>query len=166
VAVNHGGALDNFIGDGLMVLFGAPVAVGEREGALGAVRTAMQMRTRMRELAAELGRRGIPGNLQVRAGINTGHCTVGVFGSDVLRAYKAVGLAVNLAARLQAEADPGGILCGYRTYALVEGNVHAVRRGPLQVKGSARPVEAWEILELRDRDDDAATPAPAYSAEG
>ena len=167
VAVNHGGTLDNFIGDGLMVLFGAPVAVDEREGALAAVRTAMQMRTRMRELAAELERRGIPGNLQVRAGINTGHCTVGVFGSDVLRAYKTVGLAVNLAARLQAEADPGGILCGYRTYALVEGNVHAVRRGPLQVKGSARPVEAWEILELRERDD-AATPAPAaaYSAEG
>lgn len=152
VAVRYGGALDNFIGDGLMVIFGAPVAAEQHAQALAAVRTAIGMRARMKELAMDFSRRGIPGHLQIRAGINTGHCTVGVFGSDVMRAYKAVGFAVNIASRLQSEADPGGILCGYRTYALVESQVRAVRHEPLRVRGSARAVEAWEILELTEGD--------------
>jgi adenylate cyclase len=150
VAVAHGGALDNFIGDGLMVVFGAPVRSDDDAQALAAVRTALTMRGRVRELTARVRERGIPGDLQIRAGINTGHCTVGVFGSDVMRAYKAVGFAVNIAARLQGEADPGSILCGFRTYALIEGQVEAVRREPLTVKGATRPVEAWEILELSE----------------
>jgi adenylate cyclase len=147
-AMAQGGALDNFIGDGLMVLFGAPVRRAEDEDALAAVRTAISMRARARELTARLRERGNPANLQMRVGINTGHCTLGVFGSDVLRAYKAVGFAVNIASRLQSEADPGTILCGFRTYALVRDRVRAVQREPLSVKGSARPVEAWEIFEL------------------
>lgn len=152
VAVSHGGALDSFIGDGLMVIFGAPTSLDEGEQALAAVQTAIGMRSRMRELAGELSTRGLPGNLQIRSGINTGHCTVGVFGSDVMRAYKAVGFAVNIASRLQSAAQPGGILCGYRTYALVQDRVLAERRDPLQVKGSARPVEAWEIIDLAEAD--------------
>jgi class 3 adenylate cyclase len=162
VAISHGGALDSFIGDGLMVIFGAPVAADESEQALAAVRTAIGMRSRMRQLATELGSRGLPGDLQIRAGINTGHCTVGIFGSDVMRAYKAVGFTVNIAARLQSEADPGGILCGYRTYALVRDQVRAAHREPLRVKGSARPIEAWEILDLADGDQ--GEPAPTKSA--
>lgn len=158
VAVSHGGALDSFIGDGLMVIFGAPTSLDEGEQALAAVQTAIGMRSRMRELAGELSTRGLPGNLQIRSGINTGHCTVGVFGSDVMRAYKAVGFAVNIASRLQSAAQPGGILCGYRTYALVQDRVLAERRDPLQVKGSARPVEAWEIIDLAEAD--AVQPVP------
>jgi adenylate cyclase len=150
VAVSHGGALDSFIGDGLMVIFGAPARSDEETQALDAVQTALSMRARARELTMRVRQRGIPGDLQIRAGINTGHCTVGVFGSEVMSAYKAVGFAVNIAARLQTEADPGSILCGFRTYALIEDRVRAVRREPLAVKGATRPVEAWEILELVD----------------
>jgi adenylate cyclase len=150
VAVTHGGTLDNFIGDGLMVLFGAPERVEEEVQAWSAIRAAIAMRDRARGLADTIRGRGIPADLQVRVGINTGHCTVGVFGSDVLRAYKAVGFAVNISSRLQSEAAPGAILCGFRTYALVKDRVRAVAREPLTVKGSARPVEAWEILELVD----------------
>lgn len=163
VAISHGGALDSFIGDGLMVIFGAPVAGDEAECALSAVRTAIGMRSRMQELTKELSARGLPGNLQIRTGINTGHCTVGIFGSDVMRAYKAVGFAVNVASRLQSQAEPGGILCGYRTYALVQDRVRGLPREPLQVKGSARPIEAWEILDLADGDE-AETPSPSSSA--
>ena len=83
-------------------------------------------------------------------GVNTGHCTVGVFGSDVLRAYKAVGFEVNVAARLQSEAEPGTPLVGFRTYALVKDRVRAEKREPLSIKGASRPVEAWTILELQD----------------
>jgi class 3 adenylate cyclase len=75
---------------------------------------------------------------------------VGVFGSDILRAYKAVGFAVNIAARLQTEAEPGSVLVGFRTYALVKDRVRAKPRDPLNLKGAARPVEAWEILALAD----------------
>jgi len=154
VAVEHGGALDNFIGDGLMVIFGAPTASSDEEQARASIRTALAMRARAAELAERVRGRGYPAEINVRIGINSGYCTVGVFGSDVMRAYKAVGFAVNLASRLQVHAEPGSILCGVRTYALVEGEVQAVRREPLTVKGSVRPVEAWEILAL-----DAAMPA-------
>jgi adenylate cyclase len=148
VAVAHGGALDNFIGDGLMVIFGAPAASTEEAQALAAIHTALAMRARAGELAKRVRAGGLPTELNIRIGINTGYCTVGVFGSDVMRAYKAVGFAVNVASRLQAQADPGAILCGFRTYALVEDRVQAVRREPLVVKGSSRPIEAWEIVDL------------------
>ncbi|HJP65909.1 MAG TPA: adenylate/guanylate cyclase domain-containing protein [Actinomycetota bacterium] len=147
-AMTYGGTLDNFIGDGLMVLFGAPVKAEEKDQAWAAVQAADEMRTRIPELAKRLRGKGIPADLRVRVGINTGHCTVGVFGSEVMRAYKAVGFAVNVAARLQTAADPGSILCGFRTYAMVQDRVRAEQKEPLMVKGATRPVEAWEILEL------------------
>jgi adenylate cyclase len=150
VLVTHGGTLDNYIGDGVMAVFGAPERAEERDQALSAVRAAIAMRDRARELAARVRERGIPADFGIRVGVNAGHCTVGVFGSDVLRAYKVVGFAVNVAARLQTEAAPGTILCGYRTYALVRDRVRAVQREPLTIKGAARPVEAWEILDLGD----------------
>jgi adenylate cyclase len=148
VAVSHRGTLDNYIGDGLMVIFGAPIFDEEAVQAWAAVQAAFEMKVRAEELTAAIRERGIPADLRVRVGVNTGHCTVGVFGSDVLRAYKAVGFAVNVAARLQSEAEPGTVLAGFRTYALVKDRVRAEQREPLLLKGAARPVEAWEILGL------------------
>jgi class 3 adenylate cyclase len=147
VLISFGGTLDNYIGDGLMAVFGAPKPMDDDEQAQAAVEAALTMRDRSRELAARIRGRGIPADLQIRVGVNAGHCMIGLFGSDLLRAYKIVGFAVNMAARLQTEAAPGTILCGYRTYALVQGRVRAERRVPLTVKGAARPVEAWEILD-------------------
>jgi class 3 adenylate cyclase len=151
VLVAHGGTLDNYIGDGVMAVFGAPERAEERDQAWSAVQAAVAMRTTAGEVAERIRERGIPADLQIRVGVNAGHCTVGVFGSDVLRAYKVVGFAVNVAARLQTEAQPGTILCGYRTYAHVKDRVRAEAREPLAVKGAARPVEAWEIIELAEQ---------------
>jgi adenylate cyclase len=148
VLVKHGGTLDNYIGDGIMAIFGAPERADEQDQAWSAVQAAIAMRDQARGMAARIRDRGVPADLQIRVGINAGYCTVGVFGSDFLRAYKVVGFAVNMAARLQTEATPGSILCGYRTYALVRDRVRAVEREPLKLKGAARPVEAWEILDL------------------
>jgi adenylate cyclase len=148
VLVAHGGTLDNYIGDGVMAVFGAPQRVEERDQAWSAVQAALAMRDRAREVAARIRERGIPADLKIRVGVNAGHCTVGVFGSDALRAYKVVGFAVNIAARLQTEASPGSILCGYRTYAHVKDRVRATAKEPLTIKGAARPVEAWEIVGL------------------
>ena len=67
-----------------------------------------------------------------------------------MRAYKAVGFAVNVAARLQGAADRGSILCGFRTYALIKDRVKAEEREALIVKGASRPVEAWEIVDIVD----------------
>jgi adenylate cyclase len=150
VAVAHGGTLDNYIGDGVMVIFGAPRRVDDQVQAWSAIQAAFEMKRRSEELAEAIRARGIPADLRIRVGVNTGHCTVGVFGSDLLRAYKAVGFAVNMTARLQTEAEPGTILCGFRTYALVKDRVRAEPREPLSLKGAARPVEAWEILEVVD----------------
>ena len=144
----HGGTLDNFIGDGVMAVFGAPEAVPETEQAWAAVQTALDMRRRCRDLAFRVRGRGVPADLDIRVGLNTGYCTVGVFGSDVMRAYKTVGFLVNVAARLQTAGEPGSILCGFRTYALVKDRIQAVPREPLMVKGAVRPVEAWEIIDL------------------
>ena len=150
VAVAHGGTLDNYIGDGVMVIFGAPRRADEQVQAWSAIQAAFEMKRRSEELAEAIRARGIPADLRIRVGVNTGHCTVGVFGSDLLKAYKAVGFAVNVTARLQTEAEPGTILCGFRTYALVKDRVRAESREPLSLKGAARPVEAWEILEVVD----------------
>jgi PAS domain S-box-containing protein len=149
--IAHGGSLDNFIGDGVMAVFGAPQELPESEQAWAAVAAAMEMRQRCHDLAASLRERGIPADPEIRVGVNTAHCTVGVFGSEVMRAYKAVGFGVNVAARLQTAAEPGSILCGFRTYALVKDRVTAEERGALSVKGAVRPVEAWEITGLLDR---------------
>jgi adenylate cyclase len=150
VAVSHRGTLDNYVGDGLMVIFGAPARDEESVQAWAALQAAFEMKDRAEELTAAIRGRGIPADLRIRVGVNTGHCTVGVFGSDILRAYKAVGFAVNVAARLQSEAEPGTVLVGFRTYALVKDRVRAEQREPLTLKGAARPVEAWEILGLVD----------------
>jgi adenylate cyclase len=150
VAVANGGTLDNYIGDGLMVLFGAPNRAEESVQAWAALQAAFGMKARAEELTTAIRGRGIPADLRVRVGVNSGHCTVGVFGSDIMRAYKAVGFAVNVAARLQTEAEPGTVLVGFRTYALVKDRVRAKQRDPLNLKGAARPVEAWEILALVD----------------
>jgi class 3 adenylate cyclase len=158
VAVSQGGTLDNYIGDGLMVLFGAPKQVDESVQAWSALRTAFGMQERVEELSAAMRARGIPADLTVRVGVNTGHCTVGVLGSDIMRAYKAVGFAVNVAARLQSEAEPGTVLVGFRTYALVKDRVVAEQRAPLMLKGAARPVEAWEIRRLVETGDEDRAP--------
>jgi PAS domain S-box-containing protein len=149
-AIAQGGSVQNLIGDAVLAVFGAPQEMAEADQAWAAVRASMEMRGRCHELASSLRERGIPADLDVRIGLNTAHCTVGVFGSDVMRAYMAVGFAVNVAARLQTAAEPGAILCGFRTYALVKDRVDAKERGALAVKGAARPVEAWEIVGLAE----------------
>jgi adenylate cyclase len=148
--VGRGGTLDSFIGDGIMAIFGAPDEAPDEDQAWAAINAAFEMRSRCRDLATSLLGKGIPADLDIRVGLNTGHCTVGVFGSEIMRAYKAVGFAVNVAARLQAAADRGSILCGFRTYALIKDRVKAEEREALIVKGASRPVEAWEIVDLVD----------------
>jgi class 3 adenylate cyclase len=148
IALHYGGTIDKFVGDAVMVFFGAPEAMVATEQASRCVRMALDMREALYPLQAEWKLKGITQNLQVRAGINTGICTVGNFGSENRMDYTIIGGQVNLAARLQSAAPPEGIYISSKTYSLVEDLVTANFVGPVQVKGIHKPVDVWELVNL------------------
>lgn len=149
IALTHGGTIDKFIGDAMMVFFGAPEFLDDVEHARRCVRMALEMRTELDRLRQEWLLKGISSALRVRAGINTGFCTVGNFGSEHRMDYTIIGGQVNLAARLQAVALPDSVYVSSMTYTLVEDMVEARHVGPIQVKGIHAPVDVWELLSLR-----------------
>ena len=109
IAQKHGGTVDKYIGDAILVFFGDPETKGVREDAQACVRMAIEMQKRLGQLNARWRRAGIERPFQARIGINTGYCNVGNFGSDDRMDYTIIGAEANLAARLQSVAAPGGI---------------------------------------------------------
>jgi class 3 adenylate cyclase len=144
IADAHGGTVDKFMGDAIVVLFGAPVRGGEREHALAAVRMALAMQARMAVLRERWLREGIEEPFQIRIGVNTGVASVGNFGSRGRMDYTAIGRQVNLAARLQTACEPGRVLVSHATWALVEAEIPCEARGSIQVKGVHHPVRVYE----------------------
>ena len=148
VSVAQGGTVDRFVGDTVMVVFGAPQKMDVDQQAWAAMETAFEMRRIVKELAARWRRRGAAlRELDVRIGINTGFCTAGVYGSDLLQSYTVVGAPVNVAYALQSGSRSPGILAGFATYALVENRVRATLRGALSMPGISGNVDAYEITE-------------------
>ena len=141
---------EKFIGDGVAVIFGAPKRDDVESQVVAAIKTGLNMLESLKRLSTVWHRRGLPGDIELRIGINTGYCTVGVFGSDILKNYAAIGSPVNIAARLQAEASSGTLLCGITSYAVVQDRVLVKSRGSLSLRGISYPVEAYEIIELCD----------------
>ena len=148
IALEHGATIDKFIGDAIMLFFGDPETRGPREDAIACVRMAVAMQQRMRDLQAEWRDRGQEHVFQLRIGINTGYCTVGNFGSDARIDYTIIGNEVNLASRLQAHADLGGILLAHETYSLVKDVVFAEETGTITVKGFPAPVRTHRVVGL------------------
>ncbi len=147
VIEHHGGVVEKFIGDAVMALFGIPTS--HEDDALRAVRAAQGMRVELDRLNLDLGlSRGV--RLVNRTGVNTG-MVVSRHVSDHQR--MATGDAVNVAARLEAAAPPGGIVLGESTWRLVRQVVTASALGPLQLKGRAQTVEAYllDALDAADR---------------
>jgi class 3 adenylate cyclase len=140
----HGGTLEHFAGDGIMVFFNDPVPVAEHE--LQAARLALSMRERIGELAGGWRKRGY--ELGLGAGIAVGHATLGRIGFEGRYDYGALGAVTNLAARLSDEAAPGQILLSQRVNAALEEQVETKAIGDLQVKGFARPVQAYELVRV------------------
>ncbi|MBI5069858.1 MAG: FHA domain-containing protein [Deltaproteobacteria bacterium] len=135
------GTLDKFIGDGLMAIFGAPVA--QPDGPLRAVRCASLMLARLQALNERL-----PADRQIaiRIGVNTGRVVAGSLGSPERMEFTVLGDAVNVASRLESIAGPSSVLVGRATF---EATQHAFRYrelGPQQVKGREAKVEAFELL--------------------
>jgi class 3 adenylate cyclase len=106
---------------------------------------ALAMQRRLAHLNAAWRQRGIERPFRARMGINTGFCNVGNFGSDDRLAYTIIGAEANLAARLQAIAEPGGIVLSYETYALVRERTRARALAPIQVKGISRTIVPYAV---------------------
>jgi class 3 adenylate cyclase len=145
IALKHGGTVDKFIGDAMLVFFGDPETKGVEEDARACMRMALDMQRRQLQLNAEWRRRGIEHPFKVRMGINTGFCNVGNFGSADRMDYTIIGAEANLAARLQSIADSGGIMLSYETYALVRDLVRARAQPPITMKGISREVIPYVV---------------------
>jgi adenylate cyclase len=151
IAQVHDGTVDKFIGDAVMVLFGAPVATKDRDHALRAVRMATAMQSRVAELSAKWLGEGLLDDepFQVRIGINSGMASVGNFGSKDRLDYTAIGRQVNLAARLQVSCEPGKVLLSHPTWALIKDEIACVPKGEIEVKGMHHAVKVYEVA-LKD----------------
>ncbi len=146
IALAHGATIDKYIGDAMLLFFGDPETKGVKEDAKTCVMMAITMQRRMRELEQEWRARGLERPFRIRIGISTGFATVGNFGSPDRMDYTIIGNQVNLAARLQSAAEPGGILLSYETNALVQEIVLTEEYPPMTVKGFVRPINVYKVL--------------------
>jgi adenylate cyclase len=151
--VEHGGTLEHFAGDGMMVFFNDPVP--QADHVERAVRMTVAMRAEFARLAAGWRKRGYELNLGV--GVATGYATLGRIGFEGRYDYGAIGNVVILASRLSSDAKADQILLSQRTHAAVEDLVDAEPVGDLTLKGFSRPVPAVNVVALR--------PAPVGSPE-
>ena len=145
IAIRHGGTIDKFIGDAILIFFGDPETRGAAEDARACLAMAIEMQRRIAALSVKWRGAGIERPFRARIGINTGFCNVGNFGSADRMDYTIIGAEANLAARLQSIAEPGGIVLAYETYALVREAVHARALPPIAVKGIGRPIVPYLV---------------------
>ena len=150
IALAHGGTIDKYVGDAIIVFFGDPETRGVKEDARTCVNMAIAMQRRMRELRSEWLEMGLERPFELRIGINTGFCTVGNFGSADRMDYTIIGNEVNLAARLESLAEVGGILMAHGTHALVKDAIMAEECDTMTVKGFAKPVRTYRVVGLYD----------------
>src|SRR5436190_6994004 len=150
VAHEHGATIDKFVGDAMLMFFGDPQTRGVREDALQCVRMAVAMQRRMVDLQAQWREKGYDKPFRMRAGINTGYCNVGNFGSDLRMDYTIIGAEVNLAARLEQLAEPDGVMLSYETWALVQDEFQAEEVPPLKAKGIAKEIRCFALKNIHD----------------
>jgi adenylate cyclase len=154
IALEHGATIDKFIGDAMLMFFGDPESKGVEEDAKACVRMAIAMQRRMKDLQVNWRDRGYEHPFRMRIGINTGFCNVGNFGSNDRMDYTIIGGEVNLAARLENQADPDGILLSYETYAVVRDMVDAQERPSIEAKGIRREIRPFALTNFFDRSEE------------
>jgi adenylate cyclase len=145
IAHEHGGTIDKFIGDAMLIFFGDPETKGDRTDAQACVRMAWSMQRRLLELNAKWRAAGIEQPFKARMGINSGYCNVGNFGSSDRMDYTIIGAEANLAARLQSIAEPGGIVVSYETFALASDVISGHPLAPITMKGISREVIPYAL---------------------
>ena len=145
LVLSHGGTLERFAGDSVMVFFNDPVPMPQP--ALAAVRMALEAERAFAPLAAAWAKRGF--ELALGAGIAQGYATLGAIGFEGRWDYAAIGGVTNLAARLCAEAKGGELLVCQRTMASVDELVTLEPAGPFQLRGFAQPVPAFRVMSVK-----------------
>lgn len=140
-----GGTLDQFIGDAIVIFFGAPRSKGTQADACNAVGMALEMQDRLAALRVKWAEEGLSPPLHVRMGLATGFATVGNFGSDSRLHYTAIGNAVNAASRIQGLAEKDSILIDADTRALVQDSLSCVTRDTVTLRGRKHPVQLYEV---------------------
>jgi class 3 adenylate cyclase/tetratricopeptide (TPR) repeat protein len=136
------GTVNQVMGDGIMALFGAPIA--HEDHAVRACYAALAMQASVKQYAVEVQRtRGVP--IHIRVGLNSGEVVVRSIGSDLHMDYTAVGQTTHLAARMEQMAMPGSILITAEVLRLVEGYVQVTSLGPVPIKGLPDPAEVYEV---------------------
>jgi class 3 adenylate cyclase len=136
------GTVSNLMGDGIMALFGAPVA--HEDHAVRACYAALRMQESVKRYAEAMRRmEGVP--IQIRVGLNSGQVVVGAIGNDLKMDYTAIGQTVHLASRMEQMATPGTILLAPATLLLAEGYVQVAARGPVAVKGLRDSVKIYVL---------------------
>jgi len=137
------GTVNQIMGDGIMALFGAPIA--HEDHAIRACYAALAMQEAIRRYSAEV-RRGHGLEVQIRVGLNSGEVVVRAIGNDLHMDYSAIGQTTHLAARMEQLAPPGSIRLTAETLRLAEGLVQVTPLGPVPVKGLLAPVEVCELV--------------------
>jgi class 3 adenylate cyclase len=137
------GTVNQVMGDGIMALFGAPLA--HEDHAVRACYAALRMQESVKRYAEEV-RRAHGVTVRIRVGLNSGEVVVRAIGSDLHMDYTAVGQTTHLAARMEQLAEPGSIVLSPATLELAEGYVAVKPLGPLPVKGLPEPVEVSELV--------------------
>lgn len=143
----HGGTLERFTGDGMVVFFNDPVPIPDP--AQRAVAMALAMRAQAVDISARWKKRGF--DLGAGLGVALGYATLGAIGYEKRIDYGAIGTVTNLAARLCAEAAAGEILLSQRVHAEIDGNFRTEPLGSLSIRGLARPQLAYRLLDARTR---------------
>jgi len=142
-AVHHyEGTVNQVMGDGIMALFGAPLA--HEDHAIRACYAALRMQDSVKRYAAD-AQRTAAAPVSIRVGLNSGEVVVRSIGSDLHMDYTAVGQTTHLAARMEQRAMPGSILMTADVLRLAEGYVRVQPLGPVPVKGLREPIEAYEV---------------------
>jgi adenylate cyclase len=137
----HGGMIERFAGDAIMVVFNA--AAEQPDHAERAARAALALQRATEELAARE-----PGRPRFRVGVNTGPAIIGNVGTAEQRSFTAIGDTTNLASRLQGHAQPGQVVIGETTHAALRTLARVEHLGDLEVKGKAAPVSAYHLISL------------------
>jgi class 3 adenylate cyclase len=143
VVDRHGGKVANFGGDSVMAVFGVPT--GRSDDAVRAVRAALEIQANVAAYAREL-KQGKGIDFSARVGLDTGVVVLGEIGGQQRAEYTALGDAVNLAQRLESQAEPGAIVISGHTYQQVRGWFRTESLGRVWVKGKSRPVKAYRVL--------------------
>ncbi len=148
----HGGTLDKYIGDAIMVFFGDPDFSSDEDHALRCVRMALEMRSRLKEMHRYWFELGYANPLHIRMGIATGYVSVGNFGSSERLDYTIIGSPVNLASRIQDQAGEDEILISHTTWALVKDTIPCSEAIYMNLKGFSQAEPAHAVV-AEDSDD-------------